>query len=63
MSNMKSLEAAALDIARKEGIELNGQDKLVIRTHLAQSASARRRYRERMDAGPYEWKRPAAPRR
>lgn len=63
MSKMKSLEAAALDIARKEGIDLNGQERLVIRTHLAQSASARRRYRERMDAETYEWKRPAVPRR
>ncbi|WP_234262344.1 hypothetical protein [Klebsiella aerogenes] len=63
MPNMKSLEATALGIARKEGVELNGQERLVIRTHLAQSVSARRRYREQMEAKPYEWKKPAVPRR
>lgn len=63
MSNSKALEAAIRDLARKQGAELNGQKRLVIRTHLAQSASARERYRDRMTAEPFEWKKPAVPRR
>ncbi|HHA1934670.1 TPA: hypothetical protein ACOEP6_003133 [Enterobacter ludwigii] len=63
MTKSKTIEAAMLQIARKEGIELNGQDKLVMRTQIAQNAAARKRHNDRMTAGPYEWKRPATPRR
>lgn len=50
-----------LEIARKEGIELNGQDKLVLRTKIAQKVAAKKRYRDRINADVFEWKRPAIP--
>jgi hypothetical protein len=63
MTKSKTIEAAMLELARREGIEMNGQDKLVMRTQIAQNAAAKKRYRDRMTTGPFEWKRPATPRR
>ncbi|MGK3685730.1 hypothetical protein ACSLPA_24300 [Escherichia coli] len=38
--------------------QLNGQDKLVIRTKTAMVLAAKQRYRQRMEAPPYQWRKP-----
>lgn len=63
MLTNNTIEAVILEIARKEGIELNGQDKLVLRTKIAQKVAAKKRYRDRINADVFEWKRPIVPRR
>jgi hypothetical protein len=35
MTKSKTIEAAMLEIARRDGAEMNGQDKLVMRTQIA----------------------------
>lgn len=61
MLTNNTIEAVILEIARKEGIELNGQDKLVLRTKIAQKVSAKKRYHDRINADVFEWKRPEIP--
>lgn len=57
-----TIEAVILEMARKEGIEMNGQDRLLIRTRVAASVAAKDRHRQRMTAPEYRWRKPA-PRR
>jgi len=60
----KILLIAGLDeIASREGHELNGQDKLVIRTKTAMVLAAKQRHRQRMKSPPYQWRKPENPRR
>lgn len=61
MLTNNTIEAVILEIARKEGIELNGQDKLVLRTKIAQKVAAKKRYQDRINADVFEWKRPEIP--
>ncbi|CAH5432978.1 hypothetical protein NY414_08685 [Enterobacter hormaechei] len=49
------LIAALEEIASREGHELNGQDKLVIRTKTAMVLAAKQRHRQCMEAPPYQW--------
>ncbi|HCI4278528.1 TPA: hypothetical protein NO555_001808 [Klebsiella variicola subsp. variicola] len=55
-----SLECRALtlEMARKEGIEMNGQDRLLTRTCIAASVAAKDRYRQRMIGPDFQWKSP-----
>lgn len=57
------LIAALEEIASREGHELNGQDKLVIRTKTAMVLAAKQRHRQCMEAPPYQWRKPENPRR
>ncbi|QDE47453.1 hypothetical protein EIN43_12910 [Enterobacter hormaechei] len=57
------LIAAPEEIASREGHELNGQDKLVIRTKTAMVLAAKQRHRQRMKSPPYQWRKPENPRR
>ncbi|ELJ6237035.1 TPA: hypothetical protein ACPZWJ_001938 [Enterobacter hormaechei subsp. steigerwaltii] len=57
------LIAALVEIASREGHELNGQDKLVIRTKTAMVLAAKQRHRQRMKSPPYQWRKPENPRR
>ncbi|HBL6040940.1 TPA: hypothetical protein LR649_004126 [Enterobacter hormaechei] len=52
------LIAALVEIASREGHELNGQDKLVIRTKTAMVLAAKQRHRQRMKSPPYQWRKP-----
>ncbi|EPL1952760.1 TPA: hypothetical protein I8627_003717 [Citrobacter freundii] len=52
------LIAALEEIASREGHELNGQDKLVIRTKTAMVLAAKQRHRQRMKSPPYQWRKP-----
>ncbi|HCB0642884.1 TPA: hypothetical protein MYL57_002870 [Klebsiella variicola subsp. variicola] len=55
-----TIEAVILEMARKEGIEMNGQDRLLIRTRVAASVAAKDRHRQRMTAPEYRWRKPAS---
>lgn len=52
------LIAALEEIASREGHELNGQDRLLIRTKTAMVLAAKQRHRQRMEAPPYQWRKP-----
>lgn len=54
--------AAVEEIARQQGHNVNGQDRLLIRTRVSATLAAKERHRRRMNAPAYEWKKPT-PRR
>ncbi|EOF4704552.1 TPA: hypothetical protein ACNV3W_003625 [Raoultella ornithinolytica] len=58
-----TIEAVILEMARKEGIEMNGQDRVLVRTRVAASLAAKDRHRQRMTAPTFQWKKPTSPRR
>lgn len=59
---MVKLELVLIEMARQQGHEQNGQDKLIIRTRLNSALSAKERCRQRMTAPEYHWRKPS-PRR
>lgn len=63
MLKKETLESAIISAAKWQGHELNGQDKLVIRTKTAMVLAAKQRHRQRMSTGAFEWKKPDRPRR
>ncbi|WP_151992940.1 hypothetical protein [Buttiauxella massiliensis] len=58
MLKHKTIEATVIEAARLSGHELNGQEKLLIRTGVSASLTAKERHRQRMSARPYQWKKP-----
>lgn len=58
MLKRETLEAAVISAAKLQGYDLNGQDKLVLRTRVSACLAAKERHRQRMSAGEFEWKRP-----
>lgn len=56
------LIAALEEIASREGHELNGRDRLMVRNRVAACLAAKERHRQRMDAKPYQWRKPERPR-
>ncbi|HID1009953.1 TPA: hypothetical protein ACXDFX_003056 [Enterobacter roggenkampii] len=63
MMKRETIEAVITEMARLQGHELNGQDKLVIRTKTAMVLAAKQRHRQRMKSPPYQWRKPENPRR
>ncbi len=57
------LENAIMVAAEQQGHELNGQERLIIRTRLNSALAAKERYRQRMTAPEYHWRKPSTPRR
>ncbi|MDT0224610.1 hypothetical protein N7583_02370 [Serratia marcescens] len=57
-----AIVAAVEEIARQQGHNVNGQDRLLIRTRVSATLAAKERHRRRMNAPAYEWKKPT-PRR
>ncbi|WP_135683057.1 hypothetical protein [Klebsiella quasipneumoniae] len=57
-----TIEAVILEMARKEGIEMNEQARLLLRTRVATSVAAKDRHRQLMSAPEYHWRKPT-PRR
>lgn len=51
-------EDVLIEMAKKQGIILNGKDLLDIRTGIAASLAAKERHRKRMNAPTYQWKKP-----
>nr|WP_227393282.1 hypothetical protein [Klebsiella pneumoniae] len=60
--NKNLLIAALEEIASREGHELNGRDRLMVRNRVAACLAAKERHRQRMDAKPYQWRKPERPR-
>ncbi|HFF8970136.1 hypothetical protein [Serratia marcescens] len=50
--------AAVEEIARQQGHNVNGQDRLLIRTRVSATLAAKERHKRRMNAPAYEWKKP-----
>lgn len=55
---MIKAEAVLMEMARLQGLDLNGQDRLVIRTRVGNALAAMERHRKRMDTEPYQWRKP-----
>ena len=61
MLKKETLESAIISAAKLQGHELNGQDKLLIRTSVAACLAAKKRHRQRVNTCAFEWKKPSAP--
>ncbi|HDI4957934.1 TPA: hypothetical protein PNO53_004572 [Salmonella enterica] len=57
------LEKAIMVAAELQGHELNGRDRLMVRNRVAACLAAKERHRQRMDATPYQWRKPERVRR
>lgn len=62
MLDHQTIEAAIIAVVEQQGTELNGRDRLAIRTQLAATLAATERHKQRMRAPAYQWKKPT-PRR
>ncbi|RSB63052.1 hypothetical protein EGT71_08765 [Atlantibacter subterranea] len=62
MLNRAVLEEAIMVTAELQGHELNGRDRLMVRNRVAVCLAAKERHRQRMDAKPYQWRKPERPR-
>ncbi len=62
MLDRNTLEKTIIEAAHQQGYSLDGKELLDIRTAIASSLAAKERYRQRMMAPAYEWKKPG-PRR
>ena len=63
MLDRDNYEEVIKEMARQQGHELNGQDRLIIRTKTAMVLAAKQRHRQRMKSPPYQWRKPENPRR
>lgn len=63
MLDRATLELTMLEIARQSGERVDNHTRYTIRTGLRQALQAKERHRRRMTTPPYQWKKPAAPRR
>ena len=62
MLNRRVIEAAVIEAARLSGHELNGQEKLVMRTRVGSVLAAKERHRQRISTGEFQWQNPRPPR-
>ncbi len=62
MLNHNDIEVTLINLAKKQGLSLNGKDLLDIRTQVATALAAKDRHRQRMTSPEYHWRKPA-PRR
>lgn len=63
MLNHNDIEVTLINLAKKQGLSLNGKDLLDIRTQVATALAVKKRYRQRMTAPAFQWKKPTSPRR
>ncbi|MDK9420840.1 hypothetical protein PO857_003152 [Pectobacterium carotovorum] len=63
MMDQKSIEKVFGEMARIQGHELNGQDKLMIRTRISSTLAAKKRHCQRMESGAFVWRKPESLRR
>ncbi|HGK4426240.1 TPA: hypothetical protein ACJ2TD_001826 [Klebsiella pneumoniae] len=55
---------SAIEVAAElRGFSLNGQERLVVRTRVDTALAAKERHRQRLEAPPYQWRKPDRPRR
>jgi len=62
MINRQTIEMTLIQIACHKGEPLDGHALYTIRTGVAQALQAKERYRQKMTAMEYQWKKPAAKR-
>lgn len=58
MLTHKTLTSAIEIAAELQGFCLNGQERLEVRTKTATVLAAKQRHRQRMEAPPYQWRKP-----
>lgn len=58
MLSRDAIEKAIISAAKQQGLELNGKELLDLRTSVAATLAAKERYRQRMTAPTYQWKKP-----
>ncbi len=56
--DFKSIEKTLEEMARMQGHELNGQDKLMIRNRISSTLAAKKSHRQRMESGAFLWIKP-----
>ncbi len=56
------IEMTLIKAAKRQGVDLDNKDLLDIRTKVAATLAARERYRQRMSAPAYQWKKPTVKR-
>ncbi len=54
----ETIEAVITEMSRLLGKELNGHDRLKIRTRIASALTAQDLHSRRMVSAPYQWKKP-----
>ncbi|AXF77164.1 hypothetical protein LU604_03515 [Erwinia tracheiphila] len=59
MLSRKGVEQTIISLKQQQGITLDDQDLLNIRTSVALMLDAKKRHRQRMNAPAYQWKKPA----
>lgn len=59
----ETIEAVLTEMARLQGQELNGHDRLKIRTNIASALTAQKRSSQRGASAPFQWKKPEQSRR
>lgn len=62
MIDRTTIEQALISMAQQQGVSLNDHDRLVMRTRIMASLTAKEQFRRRITAPAYQWKKPA-PRR
>ncbi|ENZ7412725.1 hypothetical protein ACRDYO_001597 [Klebsiella pneumoniae] len=62
MMKRETIDAVITEMASLQGHELNGRDRLMVRNRVAACLAAKERHRQRMDAKPYQWRKPERPR-
>lgn len=59
----ETIEAVLTEMARLQGQELNGYDRLKFRTNIASALTAQKRRSQRGASAPFHWKKPEQPSR
>lgn len=62
MPKEKKFESVLIEMARQQGHELNGQERLLVRTRVDTALAAKARHRRRMAASTFHWQKPIPPR-
>ncbi|QXN62802.1 hypothetical protein [Serratia fonticola] len=62
MLDRQAIELTLISAAQQQGLTLNGKDLLDIRTNVSMALAAKEKWRQRMVAPSFQWKKPA-PRR
>ncbi|HBS2458716.1 TPA: hypothetical protein MAD82_005291 [Klebsiella pneumoniae] len=55
---MVNAESVLIEMARQQDHELNGQERLLVRTRVVSALAAKERHRQRMTAPEYHWRKP-----
>ncbi len=59
----ETIEAVLIEMARLQGLELNGHDRLRVRTRIGSALATLERGSQRKASAPFQWKKPERHRR